>query len=101
MEKVNLKRYTISCLGSYLSGLGLKRYRPSQVTRWLYQKGASSISEMTDLSMDEREILSKVACIGRIEPAKSKCSIDGTRKFLFKLEDGDLIESVLIPDGDR
>ena len=101
MEKVNLKRYTISGLGSYLSGLGLKSYRPSQVARWLYQKGASSISEMTDLSMDEREILSKVACIGRIEPAKSKCSIDGTRKFLFKLEDGDLIESVLIPDGDR
>lgn len=101
MEKIYLKRHTISGLSSYLAGLGLKSYRPSQATRWLYQKGAVSFFEMTDLSKDEREMLDREAYIGHIEIVKSKGSIDGTQKFLFKLEDGNLIESVLIPDEDR
>ena len=56
VEKVNLKRNAISGMSSYLSGLGLKSYRPSQIARWIYQKGAESFVEMTDMSKEEREM---------------------------------------------
>lgn len=101
MKKVNLKRQSISGMVDYLIGLGLKSYRPSQITRWIYQKGATSFFEMTDLTKDEREILDREASMSSIELIKSNGSIDGTCKFLLKLEDGNLIESVLIPEEDR
>ena len=81
--------------------LGWKRYRAKQVWKWLWQKGARTFDEMTDLSRDARTRLAGVAYIHFLEPEVVLRSADGTLKYLWKLEDGRTVESVLIPDGDR
>jgi len=65
--------------------------------KWLYQFGAESFEEMTNLSKDFRVALNDIARIGQPDIAKTQTSADGTKKVLFRLEDGHSIESVLIP----
>jgi 23S rRNA (adenine2503-C2)-methyltransferase len=69
--------------------------------RWLYQKGVHSIDEMTNLSNKFRHDLSEVSFISTLYPLHVEQAKDGTEKFLFELEDGNRIESVLIPDKAR
>ena len=69
--------------------------------RWLYQKGVHSIDEMTNLSNKFRHDLSEVSFISTLYPLHVEQAKDGTKKFLFELEDGNRIESVLIPDKSR
>jgi 23S rRNA (adenine2503-C2)-methyltransferase len=76
-------------------------YRTAQILRWLYQRRARSIEEMTNLSMRERLILSDLATIQRSAHCTVLQSQDGTRKLLLTLADGMAIETVLIPDTDR
>jgi 23S rRNA (adenine2503-C2)-methyltransferase len=99
-EKVDLKALTREELEHFCTGLGLQSYRSDQIFQWLYQKGAGSFSEMTNLSKDLRAKLEQVATINRIQVVHSQESADGTIKFLFRLADdeGYKIEAVLIPD---
>jgi 23S rRNA (adenine2503-C2)-methyltransferase len=76
-------------------------YRTGQILRWLYQRRARSIDEMTDLSRRERLTLSGLATIRRSTQCTVLESQDGTRKLLLTLDDGLTIETVLIPDQDR
>ncbi|MGQ0809916.1 MAG: 23S rRNA (adenine(2503)-C(2))-methyltransferase RlmN, partial [Nitrospiraceae bacterium] len=76
-------------------------YRTEQILRWLYQQRVRDIHQMTDLSKPEREHLMAIASIRRIEDCQILSSEDGTQKFLMKLDDGLLIETVLIPDEGR
>jgi len=69
--------------------------------RWLYQKGIHSFDEMTNLSKKFRQELSQISFISTLPPVHMEQSGDGTQKFLFQLEDGNRIESVLIPDKSR
>ena len=69
--------------------------------RWLYKEGVHSVDEMTNLSKRFRQELSKIGFISTLHPLKVEQSKDGTKKFLFQLEDGNRIESVLIPDKKR
>jgi len=69
--------------------------------RWLYQKGVPSFDEMTNLSKRFRQELSQVSFISTLPPLRIEQARDGTKKFLFQLEDGNRIESVLIPDKNR
>ena len=81
-------------------GLGLKKYAASQVYQWLFKKGATSFDEMTNLSNDARRILSENYYIGRPKIVDTLVDPDdGTKKFLFELEDGERIEAVMIPVG--
>ena len=100
-EKIDLKDLSPSDLGAFLSSFGRERYRTSQILRWLYQKDVSSFEAMTNLSRRFREGLAQVSRISSLEPVRVEASRDGTRKFLFRLEDGNQIESVLIADKDR
>jgi 23S rRNA (adenine2503-C2)-methyltransferase len=77
------------------------RYRSHQVLRWLYQRRVAVVSAMTDMSKDDRARLAERAYIDTMQPASGRTSEDGTRKFIFRLDDGKVIESVLIPDEDR
>ena len=77
------------------------RYRARQILRWLYQARITDIAAMTDLSHADRTRLAAEARIGSLAPSEVLASEDGTRKFIFPLEDGKRIESVLIPDEDR
>jgi len=101
LQKTDLKSLTKDELLAFCKELGLPRFRADQIFQWLYQKGASSFEEMTNLSKDLRSKLEEVATINRISVSNQQESNDGTIKFLFKLNDEDKdykVEAVLIPD---
>jgi 23S rRNA (adenine2503-C2)-methyltransferase len=100
-EKIDLKNLSPSDLNEFLRSFGKERYRSIQILRWLYQKGVQSFDEMTNLSKKFRQELSQASFISTLHPLRVEQAMDGTRKFLFRLEDGNRIESVLIPDKTR
>lgn len=100
-SKTDLKSLTKPELLEFCKELGLPRFRTDQIFQWLYQKGASTFDEMTNLSKDLRTKLTGVASINRIKLSQQQRSKDGTIKFLFTLADEDKdykVEAVLIPD---
>ncbi len=80
---------------------GMPRYAAGQMARWLYEKRANSIDEMTDLSKTARMNLADKYTVGRMSPLERMVSSDGTAKYLFEGAGGRDVESVMIPDGDR
>lgn len=101
MEQVDLKDLSLESLEAFLLGLGKEKYRAKQIFKWLYQRGATTFDDMTDLSKDFRRELSLKSRISSLVPDTVEISKDGTKKYLFVLEDGSSIESVLIPEEDR
>lgn len=97
MMKPNIKDMTIEEIEKFIMTLGKEKYRARQMMKYLYQSGATSFEGMTTLSKEFRTTMSSLARISQPEPTKIKVSKDGTKKFLFKLEDNLCIESVLIP----
>jgi len=100
-QKIDLKNLSPSELEDFIRSFGKERYRSLQILRWLYQKGAHSIDEMTNLSKGFRQELNEVSFIATLHPLHMEQAKDGTKKFLFQLDDGNRIESVLIPDNKR
>lgn len=93
---VNLKDLTYDEIKKMLKELSEPEYRAKQIFSWLY-KGVKSFDEMTDISKSLREKLSKVSFISVMEVEERYISkIDGTRKYLLKLQDGNFIEAVLM-----
>ncbi len=76
-------------------------YRATQIMRWLYQRRVRTITDMTDLPLPARSLLSQSTIVGRSPHTTILTSHDGTHKLLFTLDDGMTIESVLIPDDGR
>ncbi len=85
----------------FLRSFGKERYRSVQILRWLYQHGVESFDEMTNLSKKLRQDIGQASFISVLRPRCIERATDGTKKFLFQLEDGNQIESVLIPDKTR
>jgi 23S rRNA (adenine2503-C2)-methyltransferase len=100
-RKIDLKNLSPSELEKFVATFGKERYRSIQILRWLYQKGVHSIDEMTNLSQNFCRELNEVCTISALHPLRVEEAKDGTKKFLFQLEDGNRIESVLIPDKKR
>ncbi|HEC97361.1 MAG TPA: 23S rRNA (adenine(2503)-C(2))-methyltransferase RlmN [Nitrospirae bacterium] len=98
---VNLKALSEEELTGFLLSLDLPSFRVKQLLYRMYEKRALHIQDITELSKALRERLSKIACISNLKLLDRRVSIDGTEKFLFGLDDGEAIEAVLIPDGDR
>ncbi len=98
---VNLLAFTEPQMTRFVQTQRWPAYRAKQILRWLHQRRIRTITDMTDLSMHDRLILSRSAFIGRSADVTVFRSQDGTRKFLLKLDDDMTIESVLIPDEDR
>lgn len=88
-------------LKQFITSFGKERYRCIQMLRWLYREGVHSIDEMTNLSKKFRQELKDVSTISSLRPVRVEEARDGTKKFLFQLEDGNCIESVLISDKSR
>lgn len=101
MSKINLKSLSKDAMREFVKAQGLPAYRAKQMLHWIYEKKAESIAQITELSKETREKLSDSAYISNLKLLNRQSSKDGTEKFLFGLEDGELIESVLIPDKDR
>jgi len=80
--------------------LGFESYRGRQLSRWIYEKGALTFDEMTDLPLSLRERLKGVASITPLEVADVRVSRDGTTKYLHRLPDGETVEAVFIPHRD-
>lgn len=93
----NLKDMTLEEVEAFIAGLGKERYRSRQIMKWIYRFGATSFADMTDLSKAFREELRGRARISALGIEDVQVSADGTRKILFRLTDGLLIEGVLIP----
>ena len=100
-ERMDLKGMTLPELEEFLSRWGKERYRARQLFRWIYQKHTDDFSAMTDLSKELRGILAASCRISGFPAERVETSADGTEKFLFRLEDGEAVESVLIPDEGR
>src|SRR5689334_14120536 len=98
---INLLSLTEAQMVSFIRGHDWPEYRATQILRWLYQRRAHTITDMTDLSLRERATLVESARIGRSTDCNVLQSQDGTRKLLLTLDDGMKIEAVLIPDDER
>ncbi len=99
--KTNIKLLSREDLQSRLSELGLKKYRADQILKWMYSRYAASFDEMTNIAKPERQLLASHFFIPTPQIITTESSADGTRKFLFRLEDNHTVESVLIPDKGR
>ena len=80
---------------------GLPAFAGKQMAQWLYQKRVRSIDEMTNLSRQGREVLSRQYEVGMLTPIDVQTSADGTRKYLFPVQGSHAVEAVMIPDEDR
>ncbi|WP_321531143.1 23S rRNA (adenine(2503)-C(2))-methyltransferase RlmN [uncultured Desulfuromonas sp.] len=102
MEKLDLKNFSPDELLEFLSGMGKERFRCEQLLRWMYKRGVTDLDEMTDLSKTLRAELKEKSYISDWQPEVVETSADGTRKYLFRLSDGQSIETVRIPmENDR
>lgn len=97
----NLKEFNIKELGDLMKSMGESSYRAPQIFRWIWQKGECKIDNFSDISKRLRDKLKEKFDIKEIELVEARRSIDGSHKFIFKLDDSSEIETVYIPDGDR
>jgi 23S rRNA (adenine2503-C2)-methyltransferase len=88
----------LSELEHTLESLGYPRFHGRQLFQWVHKRGITDFGEMTDLGRDLRSTLAARFRIATPDVVRRERSIDGTTKFLLRLEDGQLIESVFIPD---
>ena len=94
----NIKNYTLDDLKEEFQNIGEKPYRAAQVYEWIYQKKVNTFDDMTNISIDLREKLKSNFNFGTFDIIKKLESKDGTKKYLFDINDGkgSLIESVLM-----
>ncbi len=97
----DLKGMTQSETELWAKEMELAPFRGRQIRHWLFKELAESFDQMTSLSKDVRSLLKDFAVIEHCHVAQTRLSSDWTRKFLFRLEDGVLVESVLIPEKDH
>ncbi|MEM9819921.1 MAG: 23S rRNA (adenine(2503)-C(2))-methyltransferase RlmN [Bacteroidota bacterium] len=97
MEKKDIRLLSLEELTTWFKATGQAAFRAKQVYAWLWQKGAQSFTEMTNLSKNLRVELDQHFTINAIAEDKVQRSLDGTIKSRYRLHDGHLIESVLIP----
>ena len=104
-RKASLIGMTRHELAAALSTLGVPdkqlRMRVSQIWGWLYAHGVREFDQMSNVAKDLREKLAAHYSLARLELAEAQHSNDGTRKYLFRLDDGQLVETVYIPELDR
>ncbi len=97
----NLLDYDLEGLAAFCDRLGEKRFRATQLFRWIHQKGASSFDAMSDLAKPLREKLKASARVDGLVVTAEHRSSDGTIKWLFDVGGGDAVEAVFIPEDDR
>jgi 23S rRNA (adenine2503-C2)-methyltransferase len=97
----NLLDFDLEGLAAFCERLGEKRFRATQLFRWIHQRGASEFAEMTDLAKSLREKLAGTARVQGLRVLTQQLSADGTIKWLFDVGAGDAVEAVFIPEDDR
>lgn len=92
---------TLPQLEALCNRLEMPRFAAKQIARWLYDKHATTIEAMSDLSARHRALLAETYEVGLTAPEKVSISTDGTKKYLYRTSQNYFIESAYIPDGDR
>ncbi len=101
MSVVNLLDFDRDGLTAFVEQLGEKRFRATQLFRWIHQKGASDFDAMSDLAKSLRDKLRAQATVQSLPVISEHVSTDGTVKWLFDVGAGNAIETVFIPESDR
>ena len=97
MEKTDIKSLNLEELTAFVESIGEKKFRAKQIYEWMHRKHVASFSEMTNISAALIEKLNQNCTLTSLKKADVQISkIDGTRKYLFLLDDGNVIESVLM-----
>src|SRR5262245_21207985 len=97
-DRHDLAEMELAELEQALESMGHARFHGRQLFQWLHKRGVTDFPEMTDLGSELRTALAAAFRIVTPEVIRRETSSDGTVKFLLRLEDGQLIESVFIPD---
>ena len=97
----NLLDFDLEGLAAFCERLGEKRFRATQLFRWIHQRGANDFSGMSDLAKSLRDKLPDVAHIAALPVLSRQNASDGTIKWLFDVGNGDAVEAVFIPEPDR
>ena len=97
----NLLDFDLEGLAVFCDGLGEKRFRATQLFRWIHQRGMSNFDDMSDLAKVMREKLKAHAHVAALPILSQQISKDGTIKWLFDVGGGDAVETVFIPEDDR
>ena len=97
----NLLDFDLEGLAVFCEGLGEKRFRATQLFRWIHQRGMSQFDDMSDLAKSLREKLKVHAHVAALPILSQQISKDGTIKWLFDVGAGDAVETVFIPEDDR
>jgi 23S rRNA (adenine2503-C2)-methyltransferase len=97
----NLLDFDLEGLAAFVESLGEKRFRATQLFRWIHQRGAADFGEMSDLAKSLRAKLAGAARIEGLPVVSQQESADGTIKWLFDVGGGDAVEAVFIPEDDR
>ena len=92
----NIKDYTLDELKEELKEIGEKPFRAEQIYKWIYEARVSHFDEMTNLSLELREKLKQIYEIKEFKILKKQEALDGTKKYLFDVLDGNAIETVLM-----
>lgn len=98
---VNLLNFDARGLASYFEGIGERGYRATQIIKWVHQLGVTDFALMTNLSKALRDHLAEAAEVKPPEIVLEQASQDGTRKWLLRVDSGNCIETVFIPEGGR
>jgi len=96
--KPEIKDLTAEQLADWFHQHGVRKFRVSQVLKWIYLHQVENFEQMTDLSRGTRALIADHFSLNRLKIQKTEISRDGSKKYLFQLRDGNLIESVLIPE---
>ncbi len=100
-DKKHLLGMTLDELKEVALECGLPKFAAKQIADWIYKKKVMSIDDMTNISVNNRNVLSEKYDVGRSLAVEFQKSVDGTVKYLFKTDTGKFIESVMIPEDDR
>ncbi len=101
MTTANLLDFDLEGLAAFCETLGEKRFRATQLFRWIHQRGACGFDQMTDLAKSLRGKLQTAARIEGLPVITQQESSDGTIKWLFDVGQGNAVEAVFIPEDDR
>ena len=101
VKKQNLLGFDLDSLTAYFLDMGEKSFRATQLFKWIHQYAEADFSKMTNVSKQLRTNLAEIAEIHIPEVVVEQNAIDGTKKWLLKLDDGNCIETVFIPEKNR
>lgn len=101
MALIDLRNLGPEEMNEYVASLDEKPFRASQIKKWVFRSGVDQVSVMTDLSKELREKITRTARISQHKCLNVETSSDGSRKFLWRMDDGARVETVLIPEKDH